>query len=164
MRKKNRLLVFSGSQIIPTLGSTVQWKHGNVKMMSPFRISAHSGFSGSLFYFFQYKTRYLVVSKKKNPLFAWWLDRKICPLQSPFFITLQASWCQSVILGTDFFIAPLHPWCILIFWHIQLGYLSLPLHPYFLYTSRKGSGESVHMCRLTRAFVAPGCDTYRTLV
>ena len=29
----------------------------------------------------------------------WGCDRKICPLWSLFFITRQASWCQSVILG-----------------------------------------------------------------
>ena len=62
--------------------------------------------------FFQYKMRYLVVSKKKNPLFVWGWDRKIRPSWSPFVITWQASWCQSVILGTDFSIPPSHPWCI----------------------------------------------------
>ena len=54
------------------------------------------------FMFFQYKMRYLVVSKKKNPLFVWEWNRKIRPSRSPFVITRQASWCQSVILGTDF--------------------------------------------------------------
>ena len=29
----------------------------------------------------------------------------------------------------------------------------LHLHPNFVYTSREGSGESAHSCRLTRAFV-----------
>ena len=33
----------------------------------------------SFFMFHQYKMRNLVVSKKKNPLFVWGLDRKICP-------------------------------------------------------------------------------------
>ena len=54
--------------------------------------------------------RYLVVSKKKNPLFVWGWDRKIRPSWSPFVITQHASWCQSVILGTDFSIPPLHSW------------------------------------------------------
>ena len=41
--------------------------------------------------FFQYKMRYLVVNKKKNPLFVWGWDSKICPLWSLFVITRQAS-------------------------------------------------------------------------
>ena len=45
------------------------WRHCNVKMMSPCHISAYSGFSVSPFHVFHYKMRYLVVSKKKNPLF-----------------------------------------------------------------------------------------------
>ena len=44
-------------------------RHCNVIMTSPFRISASSGFSGSLFIFFQYEMGYLVMSKKKNPVF-----------------------------------------------------------------------------------------------
>ena len=55
-----------------------------------------------------------MVSKKKNPLYVWGWDRKIRPLQSPFVITRQASWWQSVILGTDFSIQPSHSWWILI--------------------------------------------------
>ena len=47
------------------------------------------------FMFFQYKMRYLVVGKKKNPLFLWGWDRKIRPSQSQFVITRQASWCQT---------------------------------------------------------------------
>ena len=43
----------------------------------------------------------------------WGWDRKIRSSRSPFAITRQASWCQSVILGTDFSI-PLSPsWWIL---------------------------------------------------
>ena len=68
-----------------------------------------------LYTFFQYKMRYLVVSKKKNPLFMWEWDRKFCPSRSPFVITRQASWCQWMILGTDFSILPSHSWWILIF-------------------------------------------------
>ena len=49
-------------------------------------------FLEAFFMFFQYKMRYLVVSKKKNPLFLWGWDRKIRPSQSPFVITRQASW------------------------------------------------------------------------
>ena len=59
----------------------VLWRHCNDKMTSPCCISAYLGFSGSMF--FQYKMRYLVVSKKKNPLFMWGWDRKIRPLWSP---------------------------------------------------------------------------------
>ena len=58
--------------------------------------------------------RYLVVSKKKYPSWLWGWDRKICPSWSPIAITRQASWCQSVILRTDFSIPPLYSWWILI--------------------------------------------------
>ena len=93
----------------------VLWRHCNVKMTSPCRNTFISGFSGSLFHvFFQYKMRYLVVSKKKNPLFVWGWDSKICPAQSPIVITLLASWWQSVNLGTEFSIPPSHSWWILI--------------------------------------------------
>ena len=37
-------------------------------------------------------------------------DRKIRPSGSPYVITRQASWCQTVILGTDFSILPPHSW------------------------------------------------------
>ena len=85
------------------------WRHCNYKMTSPCRISAYSGFSRSLFSMsFRYEIRYLVVGKKKNPLFVWGSDRKIRPSRSPFVIIRQASWCQSVILGTDFSIPPSH--------------------------------------------------------
>ena len=96
------------------------WCHCKVKITSPCCISAYSGFSGSLFLkFFQYKMRYLVVSncRKFNPLFVWGWDRKIRPSWSPFVITLQALWCQSVILRTDFSIPPSHSWWILLFYH-----------------------------------------------
>ena len=83
---------------------TLKWRHH-------IAFQRNLGFSGSLFnVFFQYEMRYLVVSKKKNPLFVWGWDRKICPSRSPFVITWQASWCQSVILGTDFSIPPSHSW------------------------------------------------------
>ena len=36
--------------------------------------------------------------------------------------------------------------------------LSLYLHPYFVYESSEGSGESAHLCRLTRAFPALECQ------
>ena len=88
-----------------------------VTMSHVCHISVYSGFSGRLFSCFsniKWGIYYLVMSKKKNPLFVWGWDRKICPSQSPFVITWQASWCQSVILGTDFSIPPLHSWWILI--------------------------------------------------
>ena len=62
-----------------------------------------------------YNMRYIVVSKKKNPLFVWGWDRKIYPSRSPFVITRQASWCQSVTLGTDFSFSPSHWWWLLKF-------------------------------------------------
>ena len=69
------------------------------------------------FMFFLYNMRYLVVSKNKNLLFVWGWDRKIHPSWSPFAITRQALWCQSVILGTDFSIPLSHSWWILIISH-----------------------------------------------
>ena len=47
-----------------------------------------------------------MVSKKKNPLFVWGWDGKICPSESQFVITLQASWCQTAILAMDFSVHP----------------------------------------------------------
>ena len=38
----------------------------------------------AFFMYFQHKMRYLVVSKRKNPLFVWGWDRKIRPSRSPF--------------------------------------------------------------------------------
>ena len=87
------------------------WRHCHVKMESPCNISVYSGLSGSLFHVFrvfQYKMRYLVFSKKQNSLFVWGCDRKICPSRSQFVIFRQASWCQSVILETDFSIPVSH--------------------------------------------------------
>ena len=39
---------------------------------------------------------------------------------------------------------------------------SLHLHPIFVYASSTGSDESMHMSRLTRAFVVRRCDKYST--
>ena len=76
-------------------------------------------FLEAFFMFFQYKMQYLVVSRKKNPLFMWGWDRKIHPSRPPFVITWQAaSWCQTVILGTDFPIPPSHSWWILIIYTV----------------------------------------------
>ena len=36
-------------------------------------------------------------------IFVWGWDRKICLSQSPFVISQHALWCQTAILGTDFF-------------------------------------------------------------
>ena len=55
-----------------------QWRHCNVKITSPCRISAYPGNFGSLFHVFQYKMRYLSVSKKKNPLFCEdWIEKSV---------------------------------------------------------------------------------------
>ena len=64
--------------------------------------------------FLKHKMRYLMQRKKKNPLFAWGWDRKVRPSRPPFVITRQASWCQTVILGTDFSITSSHSRYILI--------------------------------------------------
>ena len=45
--------------------------------------------------------RNLVLTKKKNPLFVWGWDRKICPSRLPIIITWHALWCQLVILWTE---------------------------------------------------------------
>ena len=53
-----------------------------------------------------------MVSKKKNILFVWGEDRKILSSGSPFVITRQASWCQTMTPGPtltliiDYFILP----------------------------------------------------------
>ena len=54
--------------------------------------------------------------KKKNLSWLLGIDRKIHPSGSQSDITRQASWCQTVTLGTDFSICPSHPWQILIFY------------------------------------------------
>ena len=84
----------------------------DAKIMSPCNISA---FSGSLFHVLslQNEERNLV-SKKKNPLLVSGWDRNIHPSRSPTVITRQVSWCQSLILGTDFSIPSSHSWRILI--------------------------------------------------
>ena len=89
------------------------WCHCNVKMTSPCHMYVASqhiqNFLEAFFmFFFQFEMRYLVVSKKKNPLFVWGWDRKIRPSRSPFVITPQASCSQTVILGKDFFIPSSH--------------------------------------------------------
>ena len=53
-------------------------------------------------------------TRKKNPLYMWGWDRKICPSWSALVITLHHSWCQLVILRTGFSIPPSHSWWILI--------------------------------------------------
>ena len=79
-----------------------------LKMTSWCCVSAISGiFGGGLFLMFiKYKMRYLIVRQKNNPLLVCELDRKIRPSRSPIVITRQASWCQSVILGTDYLFHP----------------------------------------------------------
>ena len=87
-------------------------KETNSRMLtSPCRIAAYSGFSERFFHvFLKIKLRYLVVCKKNNSLFVWGWDRKICPSWSPFVTTRQASWCQSMVLGTDFSITSSNSW------------------------------------------------------
>ena len=38
--------------------------------------------------------------------------------------------------------------------------LGLHLHPYFVYATSQGSGQSLHMCRLAWVFIARQCDKY----
>ena len=78
-------------------------------------------------FFFQFKIRYLVVSKKKNPICMSGWDRKICPSRSPFVILRQASWCQSVTLGTNFSFKPSHSWWILIVLYYRDNQISIVL-------------------------------------
>ena len=75
-------------------------------------ISAYSGYSGCLF------KKKSMVSKKKNPLFEWGWDRKICFSASHFVISRQASWCQTEILVIDFSTPPSHSW-----WNLILCYM-----------------------------------------
>ena len=91
------------------------WRHWNVSTTSPCRISAYTGFSGSLFHVFSN----LVENKENNPLFVWGLDIKVRPSLSQFVIPRQASWCKSMILWTDFSIPPSHSWWILIISHTR---------------------------------------------
>ena len=87
----------------------LKWRHH----VAPQRIQ---DFLRAFYMFFQYRMRYLVVSRKKNPLFVWGWDRRICPLRSPFVINRQAS---SVILKADFSIPPSHSWWIFIVYAIS---------------------------------------------
>ena len=43
---------------------------------------------------------------------------------------------------------------------IKFG-LSLHLHPFFVYVSSEGSGESAHLRRLARAFASRNCNKYK---
>ena len=85
------------------------WLLDNVIIMLKWRhhVMSHlSIFKNFWEQFFKHKMRYLMVSKKKNSLFVLEWNRKIRPSWSPFVITRQASWCQTVILGTDISIPP----------------------------------------------------------
>ena len=131
--KKNRSLVFSGSGFfcphwiylshipVSALGKNTKqtaarwpyadpWRHCNVNIASPCRISAYSRFSGRLLQAFFNINEVLYSEQENNSSFVWGWDRKIRPSWSPFVITRQASWCQSVILVTDFSISPSHSW------------------------------------------------------
>ena len=55
---------------------------------------------GLLGAFFENKMWNLMMSMKKNPLFVYGWDRKICLSGSPCVIIRQASRCQTVILKT----------------------------------------------------------------
>ena len=87
----------------------VKWRPGYVKVTSSCHVASQriQEFLGD---FFKHKMPYLMVSKKKDPLFGWGCDRKTCPSGSPLVITQQASWYQTVILRTDFSISPSHSW------------------------------------------------------
>ena len=67
-----------------------------------------------VFFTFFFQMRYLVVSKKNNPLFVWGWDRKNPSLRTTV-CHHKALWCLSVIRGTIFYIPPSHSWWILIF-------------------------------------------------
>ena len=99
MGKINKEQLHVGRTLIRGLIVMLKWRHHVASQ----RIQ---NFLEVFFMFFQYKMRYLVVSKKKNPLFVWGWDRKIYPSRSLFVTTRQASWCQSLILGRIFLSQP----------------------------------------------------------
>ena len=68
----------------------VKWHHCYVKVTSSCH-AASQRIQELLGAFFKHKMRYLMVSKKKDPLFVWEWDRKISPSRSLFGITRQAS-------------------------------------------------------------------------
>ena len=76
----------------------LKWRHNLMSHLSVFRNFWNP--------FWNMKMHYSMVSKKNNPLIVWGGYRKIRLLGSPFVITRQASWCQSVILMMDFSILP----------------------------------------------------------
>ena len=72
--KNNRSLLFSGSRKIPTLGPPVHWERGlPTETMGP----------GVGIFLSPLNTN---DNKRRNQLFVWGWDRKVCPW--------QASWCQ----------------------------------------------------------------------
>ena len=74
----------------------LKWRH-HVKWY----LSVNSGTSGSLFL-----NKKTMTSKKRiHYSCEAWIE-KICPSESPFVITRQASWCQTAIPGTDFSMLP----------------------------------------------------------
>ena len=90
----------------------LKWRH-RVACMSNLRT-----FLKPFACFSNIKMQYLIVIKKKNPVFVWRWDRKISLSQSPFVSTRQASWCQTVILMMDFkapqrhIVSPSVPLCL----------------------------------------------------
>ena len=86
----------SGRTLIPNVIVMFKWRHH----VASLRIK---DFMEAFFMFIHSKMRYLVVSKKRNPLFMWGWDRKIRPLRPPFVITWQASLSPTLIFGMFFF-------------------------------------------------------------
>ena len=94
---------------VPACGKDTNWTVARRKIsdvIGTLKCRHHVNSHLIMWAFFKHKMRNLMVSKKKTPLFVWEGDRKIHPSRFPIVITRQASWSQTVVLGTDFLSHP----------------------------------------------------------
>ena len=105
------------------------WHRCKVKMTSPCRISSRGQDFLDFQCFSNIKCGTTWWARKRIHYWCERCDRKIHPSRSPFVITRQASWCQLVILGTDFSIPPTHSWWILVTSslspHVSIGFCAM---------------------------------------
>ena len=64
--------------------------------------------------------------------------KKLHPSRSPFVVTQLASWCKTVILGTDFSIQSSHSWWIIIASYFILFYIFILLLLFFFFLGGGG--------------------------